>query len=55
MLYVGLGFLVTWLQVQVFGIDIVKALLVTAIVFVILGLVTEGLPNLSKGSWIRRA
>lgn len=47
MVVVGLAFLVTWLQVQVFGLDIVKAVLVTALIFVILGLVIGERPWLS--------
>lgn len=38
MLIVGLAFLVDWLQVQVFGVELVKSLLITAIIFIILGL-----------------
>lgn len=39
MVLIGLSFLVTWLQVQVFTVELVKALLVTALIFIILGLV----------------
>jgi hypothetical protein len=39
MIFIGLEFLITWLQVQVFNVDLVKSLLVTAIIFIVLGFV----------------
>lgn len=39
MIYVGLAFLITWLEVQVFNLDIVKSFLITAIIFIVLGLI----------------
>lgn len=44
MVLTGLAFLVTWLEVQVFGLEVVKALLVTAIIFIVLGLVVGERP-----------
>jgi hypothetical protein len=41
MLYIGLAFLLDWLLIQVFTLDVVKSVLVTAIVFILLGLLTE--------------
>jgi hypothetical protein len=40
MLYIGLAFLLDWLLMQVFTVDAVKSVLVTAIVFILLGLLT---------------
>lgn len=45
MLIVGLAFLVDWLLQDVFTVEAVKAALVTGIVFVLLGLLVEGMPN----------
>lgn len=39
MILIGLAFLITWLQVQVFTLAIDKALLITALIYIILGLV----------------
>lgn len=38
MLLVGLSWLVEWLQLQVFSVELVKSILVTAIIFIVLGL-----------------
>jgi hypothetical protein len=40
MLYIGLAFLLNWLLIQVFTLDVVKSVLITAIVFILLGLLT---------------
>lgn len=42
MLLIGLAFLVDWLLVQVFALDSLKAVLVTAIIFILLGVLVEG-------------
>lgn len=38
MLIVGLAFLTDWLLLQVFNVELVKSILVTAIIFIVLGL-----------------
>lgn len=54
MIITGLAFLVTWLQLAVFYTqpttiaDVVKAILVTAIIFLVLGLLVEGRPFYDK-------
>lgn len=48
MVLIGLSWLVTWLQVQVFGVDLVKALLITALIFIIVGVLVGERP------WERR-
>lgn len=45
MLIVGLSWLVYWLMVDVFSVETIKAALVTGLVFIILGLLVEGVPN----------
>lgn len=45
MLIIGLSWLVFWLLQDVFNIEEVKSALVTAIIFIVLGLITEGVPN----------
>lgn len=45
MLIVGIAFLVFWLLVQVLAFEIVKAALITAIIFIVAGIFVEGLPN----------
>lgn len=45
MLIVGLSWLVYWLMVDVFSVEAIKAALVTGLVFIILGLLVEGVPN----------
>lgn len=47
MLLVGLSWLVFWLLVDVFNVDSLKAALANAIIFIILALVAEGVPNLN--------
>jgi hypothetical protein len=44
-LLTGVAFFVCWLMVAVFNVAINKALLVTAIIFIILGLVVD------NGAW----
>ncbi len=48
MVLVGLAFLVTWLEVVVFALGLDKAMLVTAILFILVGLVAGERP------WDRR-
>jgi uncharacterized membrane protein YjjB (DUF3815 family) len=48
MVVVGLGFLVYWLCVQVFGVSVDKAALITALLFIIVGILVGERP------WIRR-
>lgn len=48
MLIVGLSWLVFWLLINVFSVALDKAALVTAIIFIVLGLVSEGVPNLRR-------
>lgn len=48
MLYIGLAFLVDWLLQQVFTLTDIKATLITAIIFIALGLLVEGRPILAK-------
>lgn len=45
MLVIGLSWLVFWLLQDVFNVEEVKSALVTAIIFIILSLITEGVPN----------
>lgn len=44
MLYVGLAFLVDWLLQEVFTLTDLKATLVTAIIFIVLGLLVGEFP-----------
>lgn len=44
MLYIGLAFLVDWLLQQVFTLTNLKAVLVTAIIFIVLGLLVGEVP-----------
>ena len=48
MVLVGLAFLVDWLQVQVFNVDIVKSLLITAIIFILIGLLLGERPFVDR-------
>lgn len=48
MVLVGLSWLVCWLLVQVFSVEIVKAILTTGIIFLIVGLLYDHTP------WIRK-
>lgn len=41
MIFIGLSWLMFWLLVDVFDVELIKSALVTAIVFLILGLVFE--------------
>lgn len=41
MLLVGLAFLVDWLLIQVFTLTVDKAALVTALIFIVLGVLVE--------------
>lgn len=45
MLYIGLGFLLDWVLMTVFNLEVMKSALITAVVFIILGLLVEGIPN----------
>jgi len=45
MLYIGLAFLVDWLLQQVFTLSNIKSVLVTAIVFIVLGLLVGEAPE----------
>lgn len=45
MLIIGLSWLVFWLLQDVFSVEEIKSVLVTAIIFIVLGLITEGVPN----------
>lgn len=45
MLYIGLGFLVDWVLVEVLNVELVKSLLITAIIFIIFGLLVGEFPN----------
>lgn len=46
MLLTGIAFFITWLEVQVFNLDIVRSILVTALIFIILGVLVEYGPTL---------
>lgn len=48
MLLIGVSWLLFWLLITVFLIEVVKAALVTAIVFIVLGLLLEGWPELKR-------
>jgi len=48
MLLIGLSWLVDWLLISVFNVELVKAALVTGLIFLVLGLLTEGVPNFHK-------
>lgn len=48
MLIVGLSWFVFWLLINVFTMAIDKAALVTALIFIILGVVLEGRPVIDK-------
>lgn len=45
MLVIGVSWVVFWLLQDVFNVEEVKSALVTALIFVIVGLLTEGFPN----------
>lgn len=48
MVLVGLSWLVAWLLVQVFNVELVKAILTTGIIFLIVGLLYDYKP------WVRK-
>lgn len=48
MFVVGLSWLVYWLLVDVFTVDNLKAALATGLIFVILAVLAEGVPNINK-------
>lgn len=52
-LITGLAFLFDWLLIKVFEVELVKSLLITAIVFIIVGIILEGYPNLTKRPWLK--
>lgn len=45
MLLIGLSYFILWLLLSVFAVELVKAVLVTAIILIVLGLLTEGVPK----------
>lgn len=52
MFYTGLVFLFDWLLIKVFEVELVKSILITAIVALLVGLLIEGVPTL-KNPWNR--
>lgn len=50
MFLIGVAFLVDWLLQDVFNVDQLKAVLVTAIIFIVLGVLTDGVnfPSFKK-------
>lgn len=48
MLIIGLSWLVFWLLNDVFTVELIKAALVTGLIFLVLGLLVEGVPNLRR-------
>jgi len=48
MVLIGLSWLVSWLLVDVFNVELVKTILTTAIIFIVLGLI------LGERPWERR-
>jgi hypothetical protein len=50
MLFIGLAFLVDWILQQVFTVVEIKAVLVTAIIFIVLGLLVGDGPSF-KAPW----
>lgn len=45
MLLIGLSFLIDWLLQQVFTLTNIKAILVTAIIFIVLGFLSGDVPG----------
>lgn len=48
MLYIGLAFLIDWLLQQVFTVDEIKATLITALIFIVLGILTDEIPAIKN-------
>lgn len=48
MLVIGISWLLFWGLVQIFAVELIKAALVVGVVFIILGLLTEGVPNFTR-------
>lgn len=48
MVVIGLSFLVLWLLIVVFTLPVVKAVLITGILFIALGLLIEGVPTFHR-------
>jgi hypothetical protein len=53
MLLIGLSFLLYWLLLSVFTVELIKATLIMAIVLILLGLVVEGAPSFKQFPWKR--
>lgn len=53
MLLIGLSWLLYWLLISVFVVEAVKAALIVAIVFILLGLLVEGAPAFKRLPWSR--
>lgn len=48
MVTIGIAFAVFWALLEVFALAMVKAAIVTAAVFILLGLLIEGIPNYTR-------
>lgn len=48
MVLTGLAFLVVWLLVQVFAVELLHAILATAIIYIVLGLILGERPFVNK-------
>lgn len=48
MVIIGLSWFVAWLLNVVFAVSLDKTLLVTALIFVLLGLLVDGVPSFKK-------
>lgn len=48
MVFTGASFLLLWLLIEVFTVEIVKAILVVAIILIIAGLLIEGVPGIVR-------
>jgi hypothetical protein len=47
-LLTGIAFFVFWLLIDVFTLTVVKAALVTALIFILIGILVEGYPFVRK-------
>lgn len=48
MVVIGLAWIVFWALLEVFAIAVIKAALVTGIIFVVAGLLLEGVPSVPR-------
>lgn len=47
MTLIGLSWIVFWMIIQVFAVELIKAALIVGIIFLVLGLLIDGIPNIN--------